>query len=302
VSHRCGDIAAAYFTGGVTMAIFRDLTDITATPPIASAPAGTPPAAEEVAPAPPGAPPTAPPTPQAPKAAPVVDSATKSDKPAVVASPVSLLVGFVLIALGAVAGAVAHDRTTLAFTPPEGVGIFALFYILAQTIERLQEPLAPFLGRAKDENDPKKGTINQPRAKAKLESAITEFAEAKKAAQPARPQAQDSPGDQAGMNDDATSDPVAAAGVKAANAQRTVDQIRVNLSVIMFGLASAAAMMAAGYLGAFLLRTVGVSGAADWLDILITGLAIGAGTKPLHDLISNIKEAKEKKQDPPETS
>ena len=32
----------------------------------------------------------------------------------------------------------------------------------------------------------------------------------------------------------------------------------------------------------------------------MTGLAIGGGTKPLHDLISNLQAAKEDKKDPKE--
>jgi hypothetical protein len=34
------------------------------------------------------------------------------------------------------------------------------------------------------------------------------------------------------------------------------------------------------------------------LDILVTGLAIGGGTKPLHDLIGNLQASKDSKKDP----
>jgi hypothetical protein len=60
-------------------------------------------------------------------------------------------------------------------------------------------------------------------------------------------------------------------------------------------------MLASGYLGLYLLKAVGVQGAVDWLDILITGIALGGGTKALHDLLSNITEAKTDRQDPSET-
>jgi hypothetical protein len=36
-----------------------------------------------------------------------------------------------------------------------------------------------------------------------------------------------------------------------------------------------------------------------WADLLVTGLVVGAGTKPLHDLVSNIERVKNGKQDPP---
>ena len=34
------------------------------------------------------------------------------------------------------------------------------------------------------------------------------------------------------------------------------------------------------------------------IDLLVTGLAIGGGTKPLHDLVSNLQAAKVRKKDP----
>jgi hypothetical protein len=34
-----------------------------------------------------------------------------------------------------------------------------------------------------------------------------------------------------------------------------------------------------------------------WADLLVTGLVVGAGTKPLHDLVANI-ERKNGKHDP----
>ena len=37
------------------------------------------------------------------------------------------------------------------------------------------------------------------------------------------------------------------------------------------------------------------------LDILVPGLAIGGGTDPLHDLISNLQAAKDNKKDPSPT-
>jgi hypothetical protein len=44
------------------------------------------------------------------------------------------------------------------------------------------------------------------------------------------------------------------------------------------------------------LGAIGVQAAPIWLDIVVTGLAIGSGTKPLHDLIKNIEKAKEGKE------
>jgi len=60
-------------------------------------------------------------------------------------------------------------------------------------------------------------------------------------------------------------------------------------SVLMWGVACLLAMLASGALGVFLLHAVGLSTVPPAVDIGVTGLAIGSGTKPLHDLISNIQ-------------
>jgi hypothetical protein len=49
-------------------------------------------------------------------------------------------------------------------------------------------------------------------------------------------------------------------------------------------------MLVSGYTGLFLLTTVGLH-VTGWLDVLVTGLAVAGGTKPLHDLISNISSS-----------
>jgi len=76
-----------------------------------------------------------------------------------------------------------------------------------------------------------------------------------------------------------------------------VDQARRARGVVLWGFASALGMIGSGACGVFLLRTAGVTGARPIFDILVTGLAIGSGTKPLHDLISNVQKSKEGKED-----
>jgi uncharacterized membrane protein YfcA len=77
----------------------------------------------------------------------------------------------------------------------------------------------------------------------------------------------------------------------------TADQARRARGIVLWGFASALGMVGSGACGVLLLRTAGVTGARPVFDILVTGLAIGAGTKPLHDLISNIQKSKEGKED-----
>ena len=173
-------------------------------------------------------------------------------------------------------------RKSVVIAAVDGVSVFAAYYVVAQVIERIQEPFTPWIGRAKTDDGT---TVAQPKAKATRENKV---AEARKAA----------------VDPKKTKTEVEAAGVAAAKAQRIVDQIRVNLTLVLWASSSVLAMIASAYFGLHLLKAVGipVTGFPDTLmDILITGLAIGGGTKPLHDLISNFTEAKTEKQDPVET-
>jgi hypothetical protein len=105
----------------------------------------------------------------------------------------------------------------------------------------------------------------------------------------------------------------------AAAAQAELDQRRADKAVAYWALASVLGLLVSATLGLYLLHIVGLRGdglAADgsWaggilsaagirhlLDLLVTGLAIGGGTKPLHDLISNLQAAKDNKKDPSQT-
>lgn len=48
-------------------------------------------------------------------------------------------------------------------------------------------------------------------------------------------------------------------------------------------------MLASGGFGLFLLRAVNAPHVPVWIDVIVTGLVLGAGTKPLHDLITNLQ-------------
>ncbi len=75
-----------------------------------------------------------------------------------------------------------------------------------------------------------------------------------------------------------------------------VNAIRDDRTLFLWGFNVALASIACGLLGLSLLKTIGVVGIEPWVDTLVTGLAVGSGTKPLHDLISNIQKAKEDKE------
>jgi hypothetical protein len=72
-----------------------------------------------------------------------------------------------------------------------------------------------------------------------------------------------------------------------------------NTAVVTWGLASGLGCLACALLGVGLLTAImgaDSSTPPPWLDVLVSGLVVGAGTKPLHDLITNIQASKDTKQ------
>jgi hypothetical protein len=147
------------------------------------------------------------------------------------------IIGISLIVCGAYFGHIIALKLNIApYELKDGISIFAVFYILAQALERLLEPFSGFL--------PGKGETG------------------------------------------AQTDPTQ-------NGQQTNKIIQQQRATIMWGLASCLAMLGSGLLGMFFLQAIGVKGAPLWLDIAVSGLVVGAGTKPLHDLIKKIEKSKE---------
>jgi hypothetical protein len=217
------------------------------------------------------------------------NAADAKDKPAsqTVATRPSLAylaVGLGLLVLGFVGGLLLqrafHPNMTKLPVLPAGVGAFALLYVMAQAIERLLVPVSwfggGFLGGVKTKVNG--AAAADAAGLGRLWLTQNSKAALAKTHQAAQREALENPGD-----------PVALQA--AANAKHDVDQYRANLTAITFGLAALLAMMVSGYVGIFLLHVIGLH-TAGWLDVLVTGLAIAGGTKPLHGLISNISSAK----------
>jgi hypothetical protein len=183
-------------------------------------------------------------------------------KPAVTADPAFIAGAYVILILGAALGiSLWYILDPEPFVPGAGLSIFAPLYILAQSIERLLEPFATYLGSASADGE----ITRKPDAKEKVYDAL--------------------------VNDDAD---------LAATWQRVVDRIRRNTTVITWAVASFIGMAVCGALGILFLRAIGFEGTPAAVDVVISGLAVGSGTKPLHDLISSIQKANEEREDPPE--
>jgi hypothetical protein len=165
---------------------------------------------------------------------------------------------------------------------PAGISVFALFYVVTQGIERLLEPFARLWDGTREpagQRDAAAVEAEQHKAAGEMAAAVAKL------------------------------DTVA-------EKQADVDRRRANRTIVLWAVASVLGMLLSGVLGLYLLHVVGLqddlvgidgritaglgspAGLRHALDLLVTGLAVGGGTKPLHDLIQNIQEAKNDKKDP----
>lgn len=215
----------------------------------------------------------------APAAAPPGFSAGDTDAGAsggdAVAPPATTSVNWLLACYAAVAaGALIsvllwHVRHPSGFAPGAGISLFAPLYILAQAIERLLDPLTSFVSSAAPAGAGTEADANRRVQKAEailnVNTAI-----------------------------------VGGNAQLAADWQAVVDQIRKNTTILAWTAASVLALLACGVFGLYMMRMAGFKSVPEWADVLITGLAVGSGTKPLHDLITNLQSSAQTKQDPAE--
>jgi hypothetical protein len=80
-----------------------------------------------------------------------------------------------------------------------------------------------------------------------------------------------------------------------------VEMCRRLTAVVSWGVATGLGFLLCAVLNITLLQAVRANGSGQppfWADLLVTGLVVGAGTKPLHDLVCSI-ERKQARQNPP---
>jgi len=81
-----------------------------------------------------------------------------------------------------------------------------------------------------------------------------------------------------------------------AECQIAIEMCRRLTAVVTWGVATGLSFLLCAKLNITLMEAVAANGSGQppfWADLLVTGLVVGAGTKPLHDLVANI----ERKQD-----
>jgi hypothetical protein len=165
--------------------------------------------------------------------------------------------------------------------PVAGLTIFAVFFVAAQGIERLLEPLTLLLPPAGLDREEKAARADDAVAAAtRTYVKVTEHANRD--------------------NKEAHRSALRAAEIslrQAAQAQAAARVRKSDLSVLIWAVATVVGVLASASLKLYLLRTVGIAQPPRTLEILATGLILGAGTKPLHDLTKLLEARKETAQD-----
>ena len=165
-----------------------------------------------------------------------------------------------------------HDPAAIVLT--SGVTIYAVFYVAAQAIERLLEPFTNLLLPKKDEA-------------AKVETKTTEAVNGNAMFVAAVAFAKEAAVTKAWREATQTK------ASEAASAQDELDKKVYVRAVLFWVIATGLGIVASGYFGLYFVHTiVKENPPSNGFDILVTGLVIGAGTKPLHDLISNLSKDK----------
>jgi hypothetical protein len=219
-----------------------------------------------------------------------------------------ILAAFGILAVGTIVSYVVWRSVKPAdFMPSSNYAVYAGLLVMALALERVLEPFSGLF---------------IPSVKAKKAQSTVMAAHAKRARVVAA----------AGQLDAAVADPAAAqraqqtlqaaaaAQKDAAVAQKEHHHSQANRAVLMWATAAVLAMLACASLGIFLLRSIETPSAVNestasasvrsssaapsapspaknpnrLLDLLVTGLVVGAGTKPLHDLITQIQTTSDK--------
>lgn len=76
---------------------------------------------------------------------------------------------------------------------------------------------------------------------------------------------------------------------QAASDHAEVEALRTNRAILFWAIASICGVGISGSFGLFLLQSIATGHVNSFLDLAVTGLTIGAGTKPAHDLITSLQ-------------
>lgn len=215
-----------------------------------------------------------------------------------------ILAAFGILAVGTIVSYVVwRSVKPTDFMPSSNYAVYAGLFVMALALERVLEP---FSGLFIPSVKAKKAQSTAMAARAKRAEVVAATSQLHAAV--ADPGA-------AAQRAQESLQAAAAAQKDAAVAQKEHHHSQANRAVLMWATAAVLAMLACASLGIFLLRSIETPSAVQGsiasasvrsssaapsvpspaknpnrlLDLLVTGLVVGAGTKPLHDLISQIQ-------------
>lgn len=218
-----------------------------------------------------------------------------------------ILSAFVILAAGAAGSYFLWKGLKPAdFVPSSNYATYAGLFIMALAIERILEP---FSGLFLPATKTKKAASRATAARAKRALTAVAVSGPRAVVVPAGPGkkaavAQRTAVQQTAVRRAAARKAAAVAQNEAAVAQTAHHRSQSARAVLMWATASVLAMLVCASLGIFLLRSAEAPSPAKTtaspapspardpnrvLDLLVTGLVVGAGTKPLHDLITQIQ-------------
>jgi hypothetical protein len=160
------------------------------------------------------------------------------------------------VLIGVVVGQLAAGGD-VGFSQEEGISVFAVLYVLAQGVERVVEFTVIVV-------DLLAAKVGATFAEARKRTAAASIRAALQAGAPPAP-----------------TDVVEAR------------ESRADLAVLAGGLGFGLAYALVGYLGVGILSIIGVHDLMPWMDRAFTALAIGGGSKGLHELVGRLQKTKE---------
>jgi hypothetical protein len=216
------------------------------------------------------------------------------------------LAAFVILAVGTMVSYVVwRSVKPTDFMPSSNYAVYAGLFVMALALERILEPFSGLFVPSVKEKKAKSTAMAAHAKRAEVVAAASQLHAA--VADPAA----------AAQRAEESLQTAAAAQKDAAVAQKEHHHSQANRAVLMWATAAVLAMLACASFGIFLLRSIETPSAVQGstasasvhsssaapsapgpaknpnrlLDLLVTGLVVGAGTKPLHDLISQIQTA-----------
>ena len=179
-----------------------------------------------------------------------------------------LVAALALVAISGVLGVVIRGDSKVIFHLQDGVTAFAVLFVLAQALERLNLILVPIL-------DWLLGKVAGETASKAKSDALSSIRLSRLAA------TDPTPGK--GKEDD---------GKSLDEDAKTVTRANVEKALLTTSLAFAVGILGIALLKFSLLGALGYEGVPAWVDVLVTAAAISGGAAGLGDLISKIQKSK----------